>query len=201
MRTRPLAFACFLITLTATANSGAAATGDTSGEQNPVLEEVADLRRVVHDLAATVEDQARLISALQNEPRMQPLVSAPYPGPGGPPAPAALRRQLPPVTPGAAASPPSGALAALNPQIGVVGDVVGNVSTENAEGVAGTDQFTFRELEIVFGGFVDPYSRADFAVVLNEDEGSRSRRHSGPTTPSPTVSRGNSASSARSSGR
>jgi hypothetical protein len=74
----------------------------------------------------------------------------------------------PPAPQPAAIARPATSLAALNPEIGVVGDVVGNATTENSH-PGGTDQFNFRELELVFGGYVDPYSRADFAITLNEE--------------------------------
>ena len=72
--------------------------------------------------------------------------------------------------PGPVPALPAVGLSMLNPEIGVVGDVVGNATTENSDR-EGADQFSFRELEMVFGGYVDPYSRADFALVVNEDEG------------------------------
>ncbi|MDP3940275.1 MAG: hypothetical protein Q8R92_19340, partial [Deltaproteobacteria bacterium] len=167
MRMTSLAVLWSLSALYPLAPASAAETAAAGGAaEKSVQEEMAELRETVRTLAVTVEEQSKLIGALQQTPRMQPLVSAPYPGPGGPPGPAS---QAPSTTP-PPVPPPASGLASLNPEIGVVGDVVGNATTENS-GLAGSDQFSFRELELVFGGYVDPYSRADFAVVLNEDEG------------------------------
>ncbi|MDP3939693.1 MAG: hypothetical protein Q8R92_16375 [Deltaproteobacteria bacterium] len=167
MRITSLAVLCGLSALYPMAPASATETAAAGGtSEKSVQEEMAELRETVRTLAVTVEEQSQLIGALQRAPRMQPLISAPYPGPVGPPGPAP---QAPVTTTAPAPTPPTG-LASLNPEIGVVGDVVGNASTENS-GLAGSDQFSFRELELVFGGYVDPYSRADFAIVLNEDEG------------------------------
>ncbi len=65
-------------------------------------------------------------------------------------------------------------LSAFNPEIGVVGDIVGRLSEEDPEDPFGEDEgidrFSFREAEIVFGAFVDPFTRADFAFVFSDSE-------------------------------
>jgi hypothetical protein len=159
--------ACLAVALLA-----AAAPPNTAASPEAVVTrgELEALKQTVRDLETTVAEQTGLIEALQAQPRLQPLVSAPYPGAGGPPMPAAGATAPPPPPVSAAGKPPGAGLSALNPEIGVVGDVVGIATTENA-GLEGSDQFTFRELEVIFGGYVDPYSRADFALVVNEDEG------------------------------
>jgi hypothetical protein len=65
-------------------------------------------------------------------------------------------------------------LSAFNPEIGVVADVVGRLSEEEPEDPLaedeGIDRFSFREAEIVFGAFVDPFTRGDFAFVFSDSE-------------------------------
>ncbi len=146
-----------------------ASASGTAPEGTVTRSELEALKQNVRDLEATVEAQAGLIEALQNQPRLQPLISAPYPGAGGPPVPLSSAPPPSPVPSPAAGTPVTG-FSALNPEIGVVGDVVGTASTENA-GIEGADQFTFRELEFVFGGYTDPYSRGDFALVVHDDHG------------------------------
>lgn len=163
------AFAWSFALACAVVGSPGAASGAAEETPASLKKEMADLKSTVRELATTVADQAALINALQNRQNAAPRVSGPYPGPGGPPVAGPAGGAAPSAATGPSPAA-SGGLAALNPQIGVVGDVVGNVTTENSER-EGADQFTFRELELVFGGYVDPYSRGDFAIVLNEDEG------------------------------
>jgi hypothetical protein len=70
--------------------------------------------------------------------------------------------------------PAAAGLSALNPEIGVVGDVVGRLSEQQPEDPFGEDEgidrFSFREAEVVFGAFVDPFMRADFAFVFSDGE-------------------------------
>lgn len=166
MRVTSLAILCglsALCALTPVPTAKAAGAGGKTGK--PLQKEMAELRAQVQSLAATVADQSKLIESLRNEPRIQPLVSAPYPGPGGPPGPSATAPAAP--APSRPATPSTG-LSALNPEVGVVGDVVGNASSERKD-TANTNQFFFREMEVVFGAYVDPYSRADFAMTLDEN--------------------------------
>jgi hypothetical protein len=65
-------------------------------------------------------------------------------------------------------------LSAFNPEIGVVGDIVGRLSEESPDDPFGEDEgidrLAFREAEIVFGAFVDPFMRGDFAFVFSDSE-------------------------------
>lgn len=74
---------------------------------------------------------------------------------------------------GTRAGGPTG-LSAFNPEIGVIADVVGRLSEEEPEDPFGEDEgidrFSFREAEVVFGAFVDPFTRADFAFVFSDSE-------------------------------
>jgi hypothetical protein len=63
-------------------------------------------------------------------------------------------------------APPTG-LVNWNPEVGVIGDVVTQLTEDTAD-AEGKDSLAVRELELVFGQYVDPYSRFDAAVVLND---------------------------------
>jgi len=69
---------------------------------------------------------------------------------------------------------PNPGLSAFNPEIGVVVDVIGRLSEAEPEDPFGADEgidrFSFREAELVFGAFVDPYTRADIAFVFSDSE-------------------------------
>ena len=60
-------------------------------------------------------------------------------------------------------------LQALNPEIGVVADVVGQLSESSADG-EGNDKFSAREVELVFGHPIDPYSRLDVTATFSDFE-------------------------------
>ncbi|GEM_PF-749150 len=54
-----------------------------------------------------------------------------------------------------------------NPEVGVIGDVVAQLTEDTAD-EEGKDSIVVRELELVYGQYVDPYSRFDAAVVFND---------------------------------
>lgn len=60
-------------------------------------------------------------------------------------------------------------LPAFNPDIGVVLDVVGQLSQSN-EDTEGNDKISAREVELIFGHDVDPYTRLDATVTLSDFE-------------------------------
>lgn len=173
MRISLLAAACAAFAALAdTALPRDAAADMSPADARRIQQQIDTLQSTVQDLSTTVKSQTQTIEkqdetirTLEERTKIQPLVSAPYPGPGGPPVPAS---SLPPPPAVSIVAPSARSFSALNPEIGAVGDVVGNATTENSH-PGGTDQFNFRELELVFGGYVDPYSRADFAITLNEE--------------------------------
>lgn len=63
-------------------------------------------------------------------------------------------------------------LSSFNPEIGIVADIVGRASEEEPADPFGEDEgidrFSFREAQLVFGAFVDPFMRADFAFVFSD---------------------------------
>lgn len=73
---------------------------------------------------------------------------------------------MPTDTPPAAAST---GLTSLNPEIGVVADLTG-ILTESDEDSEGNDKLSVRELEVVFGHDIDPFSRFDSTITFSDFE-------------------------------
>ncbi|MCB0336158.1 MAG: hypothetical protein KDD62_07620 [Bdellovibrionales bacterium] len=57
----------------------------------------------------------------------------------------------------------------FNPEIGIVADITG-VLSESSEDHEGNDKLSVRELEIVFGHDIDPYSRFDSTITFSDFE-------------------------------
>lgn len=55
------------------------------------------------------------------------------------------------------------------PEIGVVADIVGT-SSQSREDAEGNDRISARELEVVFGHDVDPFSRLDATIAFSDSE-------------------------------
>ncbi len=107
--------------------------------------QVRELTRLVGDLKLTVENQQREITALKGQP--------------------------PPFTAPVAASSTGGRAlqGRWNPDIGVVADTVLKLDSPR-EDAEGADRISARELELVFGSAVDPYSRLDATVSFSDFE-------------------------------
>jgi hypothetical protein len=121
---------------------------------DPAADDVASLRRSVQELTATVQrltatvqQQAQQIASLQGVATPAPAASA---GLARPPAVA-------------------GTLSAFNPEIGVLADVVAQASESSADG-EGNDKVSAREVELVFGHPIDPYSRLDVTLAFSDFE-------------------------------
>lgn len=127
-------------------------------------DQITNLQKTITGIQSSMAGQTRLID--QQARRIEFLetqvekgaVPGPLPGTGiaGPGSKA---------VPGTA--PKTLGLANWNPEIGVIGDVVAHM-TEDTEDAEGKDSIAVRELELVFGQYVDPYSRFDAAVVFND---------------------------------
>ena len=77
-----------------------------------------------------------------------------------------------PITATATAASTSSAglnLSSFNPEIGVVADMVGQLSESSADG-EGNDKISVREIELVFGHPIDPYSRFDSTITFSDVE-------------------------------
>lgn len=107
-------------------------------------QQVEQLTAVVHELTATVQAQADRIARLE----------------GAGPVAAAFPPRVP-MTPTVTAT--------ATPEIGVVADMLGNLSESSADG-EGNDKLSVREIELVFGSAIDPYSRFDSTITFSDIE-------------------------------
>jgi len=57
----------------------------------------------------------------------------------------------------------------FNPDIGIIADITA-ISSESQEDEEGNDKISLRELELIFGHDVDPYSRLDATITLSDFE-------------------------------
>ncbi|MBI4598195.1 MAG: hypothetical protein HY737_07350 [Candidatus Omnitrophica bacterium] len=115
-------------------------------------QDVQRLAAVVQELSATVQAQQRRLTLLEGEAGGQ-------------------TPQLPivPLPPGVIPSGGGANLSALNPEIGVVADIAGQLSESSADG-EGNDKLSVREIELIFGHPIDPYSRFDVNVTFSDFE-------------------------------
>jgi hypothetical protein len=121
-------------------------------------QQMISLQKTVASLQTTVEKQSQLIEGQASkilflERRVENISVSPQ----GRAA----------VTHAPISSPKTSGLANWNPEIGVIGNVVTHL-TEDTEDAEGKDSIVVRELELVFGQYVDPYSRFDAAITLND---------------------------------
>lgn len=128
-------------------------------EEDSLKQEVEAMKATLGELRATVTSQSRTIEAQEKRIKELERTNAKVPQ-----APAPM---LFATTPRSSASTTS--LSALNPEIGVVGDVVASLS-ENSADTEGNDRLSLRELELVFGHPVDPYSRFDATISFSDSE-------------------------------
>ena len=112
-------------------------------------QQVQQLTHTVQQLSATVEVQQRRIAELEQGPAQ--IQTAAVPG---------TAARVPVV---------GGNLSAYNPEIGVLADIVGQFSESSADG-EGNDKLSAREVELVFGHPIDPYSRLDVTATFSDFE-------------------------------
>ncbi len=113
--------------------------------------QVTELAKMVHELRQTVTIQQQEINALKEVRQIGPV-----------PADQAA---------GTAASPrPSSASnGKWNPDIGVIGDIVFKHDSPKSD-TEGADRLSVRELELVMGSYIDPYSRMDVNIAFSDFE-------------------------------
>lgn len=102
--------------------------------------QVAELKQMVLDLRTVVTTQQQEITALKQNG-----------------------------SPKASGSPSFTAAPKWTPEIGVVGDMVARLDSPK-EDSEGADRLAVRELELVLGSAVDPYSRLDATIALSDFE-------------------------------
>ena len=108
--------------------------------------ELSGLTKTVQELNKVIKDQAKVIEASSRG-------SSPLAGSQASPA------QKQPAAPSAQ----------MLPEIGVVADIVGNL-TQSSEDGEGNNRISVREVELVLGHDVDPYSRLDATIALSDLE-------------------------------
>ena len=125
---------------------------------DPITEEVSALRHDVQQLTATVRQLTTTVQAQQ-----QHIAQLEQSG--------AKPSQLASSAPTVAARQPAAASfsSAFNPEIGVVADMLGQRSSSSQEG-NGNDKLSVREIELVFGHPIDPYSRFDSTITFSDFE-------------------------------
>lgn len=111
-------------------------------------QQVAQLGTLVEQLNNTVQSQQARIADLENSRN-------PNPPPAG-------------STP-SSVTPSASSLSAFNLEIGVVADMLGQLSESSKDG-EGNDKLSVREVELVFGSAIDPYSRFDSTITFSDFE-------------------------------
>jgi hypothetical protein len=135
----------------------------TDDQTNAILKELRQLREVVQKQNETIQRQQRRIEELER--KMAQMTAGSKDLSAAQPVPSAdktvpLKRQpgdLP------------GMIGSLIPEIGLVGDITATLS-EEAKDTEGNDRISAREIELVIGGYVDPYSRFDVTVSSSDFE-------------------------------
>ncbi len=124
---------------------------------DPMTEEVSALRHDVQQLTATVRQLTITLQAQQ-----QRIVELEQSG--------TKPSQVASAVPAAAAQQSTASFSsAFNPEIGVVADMLGKLSESSADG-EGNDKLSVREIELVFGHPIDPYSRFDSTITFSDFE-------------------------------
>lgn len=131
----------------------------TAQAQDPTLRNVSHqldtIVKSVRDLQAVVARQNERIAVLEKENSALRATAT------------AAQNSVSP----AASTPiqPSGSSGAYVPDIGLVGDIV-TTSTQQNEDLEGNDRMSLRELELVVGHDIDPYSRFDATITFSDQE-------------------------------
>ncbi len=119
-----------------------------SDELAALRQHVQQLTELVQQLNGTVQAQQQRLAQLEQATAAQLRPSA-----------AAVPRQ----------SSGSANLSAFNPEIGVVADMLGKLSS-SAKDEEGNRKLSVREIELVFGHPIDPYSRFDTTITFSDFE-------------------------------
>ncbi len=122
-------------------------------------EDLSALREQVQQLTALMQELSRTVQAQQQ--RLNELEQSKTRVSQAPVSPVSIPRQ----------QPGGPGLAAFNPEIGVVADMLGQLSESSKEG-DGNDKLSVREIELIFGHPIDPYSRFDSTITFSDFENS-----------------------------
>lgn len=124
--------------------------------------QMEEMRKTLGRFETLIQEQnQRIVSLEKNNQELRARVE------GGAELPSGQR--IPPATV-TLSKPKSGVLGTgFNPEIGVVGDVVATFSGASLD-AEGNDRVAVRELELVFGSYIDPYSRLDVTLGIADFE-------------------------------
>lgn len=139
-----------------------ASTSALADADPQTAEELRQLRESVAELKTLITAQQARISALERQ-------AVPVTAPMRNPDPVASGAVPPAPTRGINPSALPGQIGSAIPEIGMVGDVVATVTEKKADG-EGNNRVSVRHLELVAGGYVDPYSRYDATVTFSDFE-------------------------------
>ncbi len=130
---------------------------DASGNDVVLLrQEVRRLTELVQQLNGTVQVQQQRMVELERNVVQQPSpVSAAQPTPSS--------------SLGSTSAGLGRVAQSANPEIGVVADMLGQLSESSQDG-NGNDKLSVREIELVFGSAIDPYSRFDSTITFSDFE-------------------------------
>jgi len=119
-----------------------------------VTAELRELRRSIQELTQTVTQQQQEIDRLKSSNPQSKKTDAAAPGvPVGEPASFGGRAGM----------------QAFNPEIGVLADVAAKIG-QFSEDAEGNDKLSVRELELIIGHDIDPYSRFDSTIAFSDFE-------------------------------
>lgn len=118
-----------------------------------LAEELKKLSETVKQLNEIVVEQQKKIKVLEGGVNQTSVVTS-------------ERSVVDPVAPTRSAS---GSTTQFNPDIGVIVDI-GASLTKSKEDSEGNDKISVRELELIFGHDIDPYSRFDSTITLSDFE-------------------------------
>ena len=131
-------------------------------EIEALRKELDAVRKAYGDRLATLEAQVAASAAAQ----AAPAVAAP---PQAPPAPEPPPAALPPAPEPAASGISPGASKVFNPDIAVIGNVMGAAGHNP---VAPSPSIELHEAELSLQAVIDPYARADFFLTFGQDSAS-----------------------------
>jgi len=149
-------------------------------EEKPPADEVQALKQEVRSLRGELARQKSLEERLEElerrireleSARARPAAKAPEKQPEEVPDLEALLAEQQAAAPAPVESFAGGlgrAFQTFNPDISVIGDFL--LHYDNREGAALDDEFLFRELELGFSGYVDPYARADAFLGIHKEQ-------------------------------
>jgi len=144
------------VTPLAWADSAERSSSEVEQELQQVRQSLEGLRQTLQAQHEVIQRQQARIEALERQLAAKPATAVQAP-PAERPAPV---RTLPSL---------SGQIGSMLPDIGVVGDLVAT-SSQSAADSDGNDRISSREVELVVGSYVDPYSRFDATFAFSDFE-------------------------------